>query len=306
MGVEVGVGLWTMQSTAAHPAQPTASYRSLGDDAVLVEQLGFHSLWTAEHHFWYDGWCPALMEAQAVAAARTTTLRLGNAVLVLPLHDPDRLARSVRTLHRLSGGRVVLGVGQGHRDAEFDAFGLLREDRSRLFAQALRRLPEEVPVLVGGLAAAALRRAARRGHGLILPQTLAPDELGTAVGAYREAGGRGPVGVLRDVWVARHGARARERFLGPLERHYAEEIGSWWPLGGEWPGFRAPRALQRQLQRVRSAAVVGDPGEVRARLAEVVDLGAQILVLRLRFDFTPPEEVEGALRLLAERVLPAL
>jgi alkanesulfonate monooxygenase SsuD/methylene tetrahydromethanopterin reductase-like flavin-dependent oxidoreductase (luciferase family) len=307
MSIEVGVGLWTMQSTAAHPTQLTAAYRRLVDDARLVEALGLASLWTAEHHGWYDGWCPRPLEALAPAVAATERLRFGTAILVAPLHEPARLAADAATLHALSGGRVTLGLGQGHRDAEFDLVGLRRRDRARLLDAALDRLETAgPPLLLGGMSPAAIARAARRGHGLLLPQTLYPEQVAEVRDAYRAAGGRGPIGVLRDTWVERDGARARERFLPAVSRHYREEIGAWWPLKGRWPGFAAPEELEGQLARVRRSAAVGDPAEVAERLGALAAAGADLLVLRLAFDFTPEDELREALELLAERAVPAL
>src|SRR5262249_22327350 len=142
---------------------------------------------------------------------------------------------------------------------------------------------------------AATARAARRGHGLLLPQTLDAHRLAAVAGAYRAAGGAGTVGVMRDVWVTRAGAAARERFLAALSGHYREEIGAWWPLKGRWPGFAAPDELARQLERARRSAVVGEPGEVAEGLAALVAAGAELLVLRLRFDFTPDADLGAGL-----------
>jgi alkanesulfonate monooxygenase SsuD/methylene tetrahydromethanopterin reductase-like flavin-dependent oxidoreductase (luciferase family) len=307
VSVEVGVGLWTMQSTRAHPSQPTAAYRRLVEDARRVEALGLGSLWTAEHHGWYDGWCPRPMEALAPAAAATERLRLGTAILAAPLHDAGRLAADARTLHRLSDGRLVLGVGQGHRDAEFDLFGRARRARAGLLEAALDPLEAAgPPILLGGMSEAAGARAARRGHGLLLPQTLDADRLAAVVRAYRAAGGSGTIGVMRDVWVTRSGAAARERFLPALGDHYREEIGAWWPLKGRWPGFAAPEELARQLERVRRSAAVGEPGQVAEALAALVAAGAELLVLRLRFDFTADADLEDALALVADDVVPRL
>ena len=213
----IGVGLWTMQSTATAPANPTALYRVFAEDALVAERLGFHSVWTAEHRGWYDGWCPAPIHALAVAAARTDRVRLGTAMLLAPQHDPVRLARAIATLDRLSGGRVDVGAGLGHRDAEFDALGLRRDRRGQRMEEALGALaavwagelgdepPAQrpgPPVWVGGMAPAAIARAARHGHGLMLPQTLRPHEMRAIVEDYRDqAGAPGRVGALCDIWI---------------------------------------------------------------------------------------------------------
>lgn len=91
----IGVGLWTMRTTALSPRNRVADYRGFREDAVLAEQLGFHSIWSAEHCIWYDGWRPAPLHAQASAAAVTHRLRFGNAVLLAPQHDPGVLAEVV-------------------------------------------------------------------------------------------------------------------------------------------------------------------------------------------------------------------
>lgn len=316
----IGIGLWTMQSTAVAPANPSSLYRSFADAAVLVEELGFHSIWTAEHHAWYDGWCPALIEAQAFAAARTTRLRFGNAMLLLPQHDPLRLARSVATLDRLSGGRVDLGAGLGHRDSEFDLVGLRRDRRGRLMEHALEtleavwrgergdepvadgRLPR---IFIGGMAPAAIARAARLGHPLMLPPSLTPEQLREIAAQYREqAAEPAQVACMRDVWVEPDRRRATE-FADKLSRHYREEAGSWWVIKGD-TGFRQPEQLDRQLRRASQSAMIGGAEDVAAGLNELVDAGANFLVLRLNFDFVSPEELAAGLLRLTEDVVPLL
>ncbi len=316
----LGVGLWTMQSTATAPASQPALYRAFADDAVLAERLGFHSVWTAEHRGWYDGWCPALMHAQAFAAARTSRIRFGNAMLLLPQHDPVRMARAVATLDRLSGGRVDLGAGLGHRDAEYDALGLRRDRRGRRMDETLDvlaavwagELGDEPPVQrpgppvwVGGMAPAAIARAARHGHGLMLPQTLRPAELGEIVAAYREQAERpGRIGALRDVWIEDDPARA-SAFRARIDRHFREEAGSWWVLKGQ-VGFSRPEQLDRQLQRIYDTEVIGPPAQVADELNELFAAGAEFLVLRLNFDFVERAALHENLARLAEEVAPLL
>jgi alkanesulfonate monooxygenase SsuD/methylene tetrahydromethanopterin reductase-like flavin-dependent oxidoreductase (luciferase family) len=309
-----------MQSTAAAPANPTELYERFADDAALAERLGFRSIWSAEHRAWYDGWCPALVHAQAFAAARTERLRFGHAILLVPQHDPLRLARALATLDRLSGGRVDLGAGMGHRDAEFDMLGLRRDRRGRLMDAALDALSAVwagehgdapplqrpgPPVWIGGMAPQAIARAASRGHGLMLPQTLRPPELRTIVEAYRSQARRpGTVGALRDVWVAADGRRA-EAFRRAAEAHYREEAGSWWVLKGQ-VGFSQPEQLARQLARVSDTQVVGPPERVAEQLNDLYAAGAEFLVLRANFDFVERAELREQLELLAEGVVPLL
>src|SRR6187455_2283302 len=90
--VEIGVGPWSLQSTAAVPAGWPSLYAGLQAEAAFVESAGFDSFWLAEHHFWYDGWCPEPVVAAAAALGATTRLRVGTALHVLPLRDPVRAA----------------------------------------------------------------------------------------------------------------------------------------------------------------------------------------------------------------------
>src|SRR6476646_1664732 len=98
------------------------------DFNVEAEALGFHSSLSVEHHF--TGW-------HQVFAMRTTTLRLGTAVVVLPWHNPVLLAEQAATLDLLSGGRLDLGIGKGYRHNEFKGFGVPMEDAEARFDEAL-------------------------------------------------------------------------------------------------------------------------------------------------------------------------
>jgi len=316
----VGVGLWTMQSTAAAPADPTALYEWFAEDAALAERLGFRSVWSAEHRAWYDGWCPALVHAQAFAAARTERVRFGHAILLVPQHDPVRLARALATLDRLSGGRVDLGAGLGHRDAEFDMLGLRRDRRGRTMDAALDALaavwagehgdepPVQrpgPPVWVGGMAPQAIARAASRGHGLMLPQTLRPHQLRAIVDDYRsQAERQGTVGALRDVWVEADPGR-EARFRRRVDAHFREEAGSWWVLKGQ-VGFSQPEQMDRQLARIYDTEVVGSAERVAEGLNELYAAGVEFLVLRVNFDFVERAELRDQLHALAQDVVPLL
>jgi alkanesulfonate monooxygenase SsuD/methylene tetrahydromethanopterin reductase-like flavin-dependent oxidoreductase (luciferase family) len=242
----------------------------------------------------------------------TTTLRFGTAVMLLPQHDPDRLAATAAAVAEASGDRLEVGVGLGHRDAEFDGLGIPRSRRGTRMAAGLDRLrfpPQRV--WVGGMAEVALDRLGARGMSALLPQTLDAAGITGAIGridlaASGAAVPRGRIGVLRDVWVDADGDRAREWFLPRLRRHYVEEIGAWWVLGGGGHGFADPARLNRQVARTAGAAVVGTPDEVAAALLDVAALGVDTVVVRLNFDFTYGQALDRALELFAGTVLPLL
>jgi alkanesulfonate monooxygenase SsuD/methylene tetrahydromethanopterin reductase-like flavin-dependent oxidoreductase (luciferase family) len=91
--------------------------------ADLAEPLGFESIWTVEHHFTNYAMCPDVVQFLTYMAGRTTKVKLGSMVAVLPWHDPLRLAEQVLMLDNLSNGRVILGLGRGTGKVEFDGFG---------------------------------------------------------------------------------------------------------------------------------------------------------------------------------------
>src|SRR5690349_24874694 len=93
---------------------PLQRYRDTLEQAVYAESLGFESVWPVEQHFnqlQSAMPCPTLL--LAAIASRTTSLRLGTAIVQLPLAHPMRVAEEIATLDVLSEGRVELGVGRG-------------------------------------------------------------------------------------------------------------------------------------------------------------------------------------------------
>lgn len=300
----IGLSLWTMQSTARAPAHPVELYRRLARDAAVVESYGFHSLWTGEHRGWYDGWCPAPIHALSHAAAGTTRLRFGTAMLLLPQHDGASVTAAARTFDALYAGRLELGVSVGYRDAEFDAVGVRRDQRGRRMDPALAELfAGGVPasrVWIGGMADAALARAARFGCGILLPQTVRTRRLRQIIDMHRDAGG-GPVGITKDVHVAEDATEFRRA----LRAHFREEIGSWWTLRGQ-QGFQRPGELATQLDRVDDSAIAGPAGQVADLLGELLVEGVDFLLLRLCYDFLAPQQLHEQIARVAEEVAPLL
>jgi alkanesulfonate monooxygenase SsuD/methylene tetrahydromethanopterin reductase-like flavin-dependent oxidoreductase (luciferase family) len=113
---------------------PSQRYRDTLEQAVRAEALGFESVWPVEQHFNQMQSalpCPTLL--LAAIAARTATLRLGTAIVQLPLAHPLRTAEEIATLDVLSGGRVEFGVGRGSQPKHFSGFGVaLAESRDRM------------------------------------------------------------------------------------------------------------------------------------------------------------------------------
>jgi alkanesulfonate monooxygenase SsuD/methylene tetrahydromethanopterin reductase-like flavin-dependent oxidoreductase (luciferase family) len=112
------------------------------DQMVLSEDLGFDSVWLTEHHFSDYGLSAAPSVLAATLAARTTRIRIGTAVYVIPFHHPIRLAEETATLDILSGGgRLVVGIGRGNRPLEFVGHGIAQDD-------SRTRMEEGVEILI--------------------------------------------------------------------------------------------------------------------------------------------------------------
>jgi luciferase family oxidoreductase group 1 len=119
-----------MQSPSARPA-PEIFARGV-EMAEAAETLGFRNVWLAEHHFSTYGYLSRPAQLATYIAAKTKHLRVGTAVIVVPLHHPLVIAEEIATLDLLAGGRVDIGLGRGYQHYEFERFGLeLESGRQR-------------------------------------------------------------------------------------------------------------------------------------------------------------------------------
>jgi natural product biosynthesis luciferase-like monooxygenase protein len=102
-----------------------------------AEEVGFDSVWPAEHHFTEYGYCASPALSLAAIANETKRLRLGTGIVVLPLNHPLRVAEDYAFLDQLSNGRVDLGVGRGYQPLEFQRYGVEQETTREQFHEAL-------------------------------------------------------------------------------------------------------------------------------------------------------------------------
>ncbi|HYA34687.1 MAG TPA: LLM class flavin-dependent oxidoreductase, partial [Candidatus Binataceae bacterium] len=103
----------------------------------LYEPLGFDSIWSVEHHFDDYTMCPDVLQFLSYYAGRTKNIQLGSMVVVLPWHDPIRVAEQVSVVDHQSNGRMLLGLGRGLARIEFEGFRVpLGESRERFIEYA--------------------------------------------------------------------------------------------------------------------------------------------------------------------------
>lgn len=190
--------------------------------ARAVEQLGYDSLWVSDHVIVPEGssYIPEVMAEPlatlAFLAAETTHITLGTSVLIVPYRDPVFVAKFMSTVDALSNGRLVLGVGAGWLEQEFDALSAPFAERGartdeylrvfrnlwetetssfagqfkqytnmRMFPKAAANRRGTIPIWVGGNSPAGIRRAAELGDGWH-PINIGPAELAELAPVYRE------------------------------------------------------------------------------------------------------------------------
>jgi alkanesulfonate monooxygenase SsuD/methylene tetrahydromethanopterin reductase-like flavin-dependent oxidoreductase (luciferase family) len=127
--MEVGVAL-TFQSEFSKLSDYEI-YTNERQIALLAEPLGFDSVWATEHHFSGYEMIPSPLQFLTYVAGATKRVKLGTMVVVVPWHDPYRVAAEVSLLDNVSDGRAILGMGRGLSPLEFDRFRIPR-DQSRV------------------------------------------------------------------------------------------------------------------------------------------------------------------------------
>lgn len=131
--MKVGIALNMLAKDGHSDASVFAEHLALGD---LAEPLGFDSLFALEHHFTGYAMSPSPAQLLSYYAGRTRRITLGTAVIVLPWHDPVRVAEEIALLDVLSGGRCLFGFGRGAASVEYAGFRVPMEEARPRFVEA--------------------------------------------------------------------------------------------------------------------------------------------------------------------------
>jgi alkanesulfonate monooxygenase SsuD/methylene tetrahydromethanopterin reductase-like flavin-dependent oxidoreductase (luciferase family) len=309
--------------------------------ACHADELGFDSVWLTEHHFSRHGIVSDSLVVLAHLAARTSRVRLGTAVSVLPLHHPLRFAEAAATVDQLSRGRLDLGIGRGYQPGEFRGFGVDIAEKHERFDEALAVLrlvwssdgpvshdgryfsfvdaaPQprpyqqpHPPLWVATDSPEGLAACAAEDWGVLLPQgtslTVTEGQLKRYADALAAAG-KGPerarAHLARATYVAPTDERAWAEAEGPYRDFlgYADRLRRATSAGGT-SGGRSPFDLDADL---RSSALFGSPDTVIEGLSAIRGLGIERVMLFMHMGALPHEKIMSSLDLFAREVLPAV
>lgn len=302
MSVSIALGQMTLQNPSWDPRSFSELYADALDLVSAADRLDYDSFWLAEHHGSTDGYIPSTLPFLAAAAARTTRIGLGTAVLLSPFHDPLRIAEDAAVVDIISGGRLRLGLGLGWSAEEYRMFDIPTKGRgvrigefvetlrgawtgepfsvdgAHLRYDKIRVTPppaHAIPIFLGGASEPAIRRAARIGDGYFPPSTAGgPAQLLESVRAVlreREAAGIDapfsfgsfiPVGI---------GANADDAWA-TIRRGILHTRGSYlrWAKGEtDLEGCDDEAAAWESA--VRDGAIIGTPDEVADQLRPLID-----------------------------------
>ncbi|HEX6440910.1 MAG TPA: LLM class flavin-dependent oxidoreductase [Stellaceae bacterium] len=318
-------------------------YRDHLEEAVLAEELGFDNVWASEHHFSPDQWNPSPFVFLAAVAGRTSRIRLGTYVLLLPLRNPVQVAEDAAVLDNISGGRLDLPVGVGSAAGEFEALGIPIGERLGRTFEALRVIErcfagEEFdqqgkyfafrhvrmtttpvqrpgpPIWVACMGPQSVRWTARRGYHMAAGAGRGHD---LYLQSLREFGHDPATRQIASVPIRLHLAETRERAWDECEAglhqvlHFYRsstnpEAGSC--AAGPLPVL-PPAGEFRHVPGIGHGGtpfIVGTPEEVGRMLEQYRDRGLSHLSLNFHQPGQDSQSVRRSMRLFARELMPAI
>ncbi|HEY5153683.1 MAG TPA: LLM class flavin-dependent oxidoreductase [Acidimicrobiales bacterium] len=315
-----------MRAPGLAPAQAQPLYDAAIEMVEWADAKGFDMAVVSEHHAAADGYLPSPIVLASAMAARTRRIALFISALLVPLHDPIRLAEDIAVLDLISNGRISVIAGLGYRPVEYELLGKAWNRRGKLLDEALevmiqawagepfeyrgqtvqvtpRPLQQPHPtVLIGGGGPAAAKRAARLGFGMF-PSIDDPElariyreeceRLGTTPGWVAVPSGPPTLFVAEDpdrLWGQ----------IGSYLLHDAMTYRSWQPEG-QTSHVKADATTVDAL-RAEGVYQILTPEECVAVAGEIGPFGA--MTHHPLCGATPPEYGWASLELYVDRVLP--
>jgi alkanesulfonate monooxygenase SsuD/methylene tetrahydromethanopterin reductase-like flavin-dependent oxidoreductase (luciferase family) len=338
MSLNFGI-LWPFRNPAPNRTPWDEFYRSHLDLIANSERMGFDHAWLTEHHFVDDGYSPSLMPIGAAVAARTTRIRIGTFLLLLPLHNPIRVAEDTATVDLISRGRFDLGVGLGYRAAEFDDQGIPARERAGRMQEGLTLVRQLLsgesvtfegtynslqnirisppalqqpnpPIWVGGSAPKAIERAARMGFHFL---SGGPGSAEAYDNALRDCG-RDPADFNVAATIPTYVAPTREQAweIAAESLHYMASGYLEWTSQAK-NAKADPEALasvdeivaRQSMDFFGEPALVGSPQDVIAQIEEYRSRSRLThLVAAMALPGMPVDQICSGMELFAQEVIP--
>ena len=338
--LHLDVGLLTAQRLDGSDQPWTELYADTLAIAEEAERLGFDGVWVSEHHFTDDGYMSALLPVLAAIAARTERVALGTNVALAPLYHPLRFAEDAAAVDLISGGRLLLGLAIGYRDAEFEAFAVPKRERVDRVVECVevcrkawtgepfdhdgpvvsasgltvRPAPVGPPeIWLGGWVDAAIERAAAMADGYISPVGALDDTrrrldvLDTAASKH----GRERLPIATACWCSLGGASpAVERGIRHLYANYER----WYSSSSDGAGGRAVGEAIAGLAAFPAGeappgVVTGSAQQLVDALAPLAEIGRERtyrMAVRLHYPGMDRAEVLEQLGAFVAEVVPSL
>ena len=325
-------GLWYDFRNPRTDRTTARLYAETLEQIRLAEHLGYDDIWLSEHHFIDDGYLPSMLPMAAAIAATTSRVTIGTNVLLMPFHDPIRLAEDCAVVDNISNGRLIFGPAVGYKLEEFATFKIDRRFRGSITEEAIevmrkcwtedefshhgrhfqydnvrctpKPVQRPIPVWVGATAGEAIRRAARVGDGLLGGGPTRPDYV-TALAEYGKDE-TNPRIASTGRWI--YCSEDPERDWDRLKEHAFYQLrnyASWFKAAGQ-PAFGDPPVDIDDMES-RGLYLCGTPEQIIEHLTQ----------LHAAFPFErhfywaawPGMDIETSTRgvtLFAETVIPAL
>lgn len=333
--MRVGVFLGTQHPADAHPRR---AFEDHIEQTRAVRDAGFHAVWVGQHYLTHPDQFFQTTPLLARLAAEAGDMTIGTNLLLLPLYNPIDVAEQYATMDVIANGRLILGVGLGYRQQEYDAFGVERATRTQRFEESLELLKRlwtedhvtfegrfwrvkdvsirprplqrpRPPIWIGAAADPAVRRAARLGDAWISTSVTTFSAIADQVAVYRKAraeAGLPPAAEYAkcvELYVAETRARAFAESVPYIAAKYRSYYA--WGMGKNVPGESGESLALEEL--VRDRFVIGAPDDViRECLRHRDALGVTHLIPRFNFPGMSQENVLKAIRLFGKEVIPAL
>ena len=339
--MKFGIGLFTMQSHKDNPVSQSELYKQSLEQVKLAEGVNFDSAWISEHHFLPDGYCPYPPVVASAMAAVTNRIKIGSAGVILPLHDPIRVAEDAALVDNISNGRFNLGVVLGYRKEEFDGLCVPMKQRPSRMEEGIdiivKAWTEEnfsfegkryqysninvtpkplqqphIPIYIGAFEEPGIKRAGRMGYPLLIGPGRTMQMVRDTLNFYNEGArevGRNPDGIehilIRETYIHRNSENAKQggnKYIIDMYKYYFTLGVKMFVRGKQLTGLDDP--LFDHLSEERF--IIGSPEEaIRETKRYREELGISYIACRMVFPQADHETISKCIELFGKEVIPA-